>query len=91
MWVTKGTKVRFRFLKANPPGDYSIAGCQMKLTADEISGEGIVRGVWSDKPPGEGGRVRFDVEVDGGEIIQVPATGVYWAEDENGKGYKVEF
>jgi len=85
-YVTKGTKVRYRFLQANSPGDYSIAGAQMKLTADEVSGEGIVRGVWSDKPPGQGGRIRLDVETADGTIVQVPITGVYWAD-----GYSVSF
>lgn len=91
MWVTKGTKVRYRFFRALPVGTWSLTGVQDKFAAELISGEGIVRGVWSDKPPGEGGRVRFDVEVEGGEIVQVPASGIFWAEDETGKGYKVEF
>lgn len=91
MWITNGTKVRFRFFRAKPMLTFSLAGVQDKFVADEIAGVGIVRGVWSDKPEGQGGRVQFDVEVEGGEIVQVPETGVYWAEDENGKGFKVVF
>ena len=91
MWVTKGTKVRYRFFRANPIGTWSLAGAQDKVTATEVTGEGIIRGVWSDKPAGQGGKVQFEVESSNGDIVEVPATGVYWAEDGNGKGYHVQF
>lgn len=83
-YVTKGTLVSFQFFKANDPCAAGLPGTQMKLTGQMISGEGTVTNLWSDKPEGQGGRVRLDVELEDGTVIQVPMSGVKTAD-----GYKV--
>ncbi len=74
-YVTKGTRVRFDFLRPKPLGSYSIAGAQTKLVCDQIIGEGVVRNVWADDPYGQV-NPRFNVELADGTFIEVPAGGV---------------
>lgn len=74
-FIKKGTKIKFSFLKANKLGTYSLAGTQMKLAAEQVSGEGIVRNIWADDPAGHK-NLRFNVELPDGSFIEVPDSAV---------------
>lgn len=74
-YITKGTKISFRFFKAKELGTWSLAGAQTKFAADEISGTGTVRNVWADDPRGEK-NLRFNVEQEDGTFVEVPVGGI---------------
>lgn len=74
-FIKKGTKIRFSFLRPKEMGTYSLAGAQMKLACDEVSGEGIVRNIWADDPEGHK-NLRFNVELPDGSFVEVPDKGV---------------
>lgn len=87
-YITKGTRVSFRFFKAKDLGTWSLAGAQTKFAADEISGTGTVRNVWADDPLGKK-NLRFNVERDDGTFVEVPVNGVIAVDIETEDGTPV--
>ena len=57
-YITKGVRVRYVLFEVED--DASLAGVQMKVSLRQSSGEGVVTGIWSDKPPEEDGEVVLD-------------------------------
>lgn len=46
-YITKGTKVQFRYFKTRLAG---LAGFQMKLGVTEVVGEGVIEHLYADHP-----------------------------------------
>jgi hypothetical protein len=71
VYITKGTRVRVVLMTAQPIGDWSLAGMQMKLPVTREEFCGIVRHVWADDPQGTK-NVRVQVELDDKSLRETP-------------------
>lgn len=75
IYITKGTRVQVSFFKSKPLGEFSLAGVQLKTAASLIEGSGTVLNIWSNDPQGLV-NLRFNVQMDDGEIHEVPKAGI---------------
>jgi len=78
MFVTKGSYVRARYMRANPPGTASLTGMMPKTTADEVTVAGRVTHVWGDHPT-DPTPASITVAIqpdDGGPEVEVPSSSI---------------